>query len=944
MANRTTALTLALFPPGTGNTVSGQDVYGTETVTVTVTTPAGHGDWTATGSSGSGSVSISPSSNPSGNYCTITAVNTGTYTVYFESTNSSSEAEANGNVSGTVLASVAPTASSVTIPTTNTENTTATVNLSASGSGGPLQYACEVDDATPDNWQDEATFTISRGSGTVYARARRGTTNSNIVSVARPGFLTGDTSVSASNDTISSGASSASTNVTSGTSTDTYAVRVNNGSANLGTRTGNGAISFGSVGTLPTTGNSSTYEIFVRRPTSTGGDGSTYTATNVTFTVTRLVSPPTDISFSDPGTELASVDIAVTASGGEAGGTLYVASAIYGSSWAANGTTYSLTRGEAYYFLGRVEHSGSASINYVEPVYTVPYLTTSTAGTISANPTNPAYTGNTSPTITLTIGSKTANHDYYVGTYIDGTLVSGTNALVSGYSTTRTLAANSGSTATYTLTVIRPANKGGNASVVNTVASVTVTRAIAPPTAVYLVPGTDENSSTSVTATASGNFFAGGGTTLYVSQSPYSTWEVNGYSFTGKNRGTPYTFKGKRIVGGVSSTLASATLTVPYLATTQSGALTVATIAYSAPTSYTMGFDTAVPGTHDYRINSGDANSAAVTVPATAGNHAFSLQTRRKVASGGDPALTWSGSFGEINITRSEDSSGNAPVISSVTNNNNAGTSVTATVNLSSSGSGGTLEYAQTSSNSVPSTGWEDENTFTHARGTTKYYWARQSAILVGAVESHAVGYRTGNTDVAASNDTISSSANSASTNVTLGTSGETYAVRVENGSTNLADRTGNGAISFTGSLPTGTNTTTYEIFVRRPTSTGGDGSTYTATNDTFTVNRQAAGGGGGTSYGLQIRNASDQLVLEVSDRAPRFVSTGSEEYTTLDDAIEVDVTGMTDDDTWTVVVNSTVPYGGVEVEKVAGGFEMKQTGLPLVTLTANLRYIVLRT
>jgi hypothetical protein len=105
--------------------------------------------------------------------------------------------------------------------------------------------------------------------------------------------------------------------------------------------------------------------------------------------------------------------------------------------------------------------------------------------------------------------------------------------------------------------------------------------------------------------------------------------------------------------------------------------------------------------------------------------------------------------------------------------------------------------------------------------------------------------YRTGDTDVLASNDTISSSASSASTNVTDGTSGETYAVRVENGSTNLeagvADAQGAVTISFTSSLPTGTNTTTYEIFVRRPTSTGGDGSTYTATNDTFTVTRSAA-------------------------------------------------------------------------------------------------------
>ena len=52
-------------------------------------------------------------------------------------------------------------------------------------------------------------------------------------------------------------------------------------------------------------------------------------------------------------------------------------------------------------------------------------------------------------------------------------------------------------------------------------------------------------------------------------------------------------------------------------------------------------------------------------------------------------------------------SSGSAPVISSVTNNNASAANVTATVNLSSNGSGGTLQYAQTSSNSAPSSGWQ---------------------------------------------------------------------------------------------------------------------------------------------------------------------------------------------------------------------------------------------
>ena len=190
-----------------------------------------------------------------------------------------------GSVSGTSSVT-APTASSVSFNNPASANTTATVNLSASGSGGTLQYACEVGDTTPDNWQSGNTFTISRGSGTVYARARRSsTTNSNVVSATRPGFLTGDTAVSATSSNISTVATSAVTTLSSATAGEYYGVRLNNGTGNLATRIGNGAISFSS--NLPSSGNSVTYEIFVARPTSTGGDGSTYIATNDTFTVSR---------------------------------------------------------------------------------------------------------------------------------------------------------------------------------------------------------------------------------------------------------------------------------------------------------------------------------------------------------------------------------------------------------------------------------------------------------------------------------------------------------------------------------------------------------------------------------------------------------------------------------------------------------------------------------
>ena len=76
------------------------------------------------------------------------------------------------------------------------------------------------------------------------------------------------------------------------------------------------------------------------------------------------------------------------------------------------------------------------------------------------------------------------------------------------------------------------------------------------------------------------------------------------------------------------------------------------------------------------------------------------------------------------------------PVISSVTHNDANSSSVTATVNLSSTGSNGTLQYAQTTSNTVPSSGWQSGNTFSHPRGTTRYYWASQATNTSGAYSS----------------------------------------------------------------------------------------------------------------------------------------------------------------------------------------------------------------
>ena len=278
-----------------GGTTITQNVNTTDTVEVTVSMP---GNVTISTISAS-NCSRTPASMSSGSTCTVTFSGTGSYSVLFMGSSGGKEpifyrATLNGNVSSASV--TAPTASSVTFDNPASANTTATVNLSANGSGGTLEYACEAGDATPDNWQSGSTFTIARGSGTVYARARRSsTTNSNTVSATRPGFLTGDTAVSATSSTIAVGATSASTTLSNATAGETYAVRVNNGSSNLATRTGNGAMSFTS--SLPSSGNTSTYEIFVRRPTSTGGDGTTYTATNDTFTVQMTSQDTTPNAF-----------------------------------------------------------------------------------------------------------------------------------------------------------------------------------------------------------------------------------------------------------------------------------------------------------------------------------------------------------------------------------------------------------------------------------------------------------------------------------------------------------------------------------------------------------------------------------------------------------------------------------------------------------------------
>jgi len=285
-----------------------------------------------------------------------------------------------------------------------------------------------------------------------------------------------------------------------------------------------------------------------------------------------------------------------------------------------------------------------------------------------------------------------------------------------------------------------------------------------------------------------------------------------------------------------------------------------------------------------------------------------------------------------------------APAISSITHNDAASANVTATVNLSSSGSGGTLKYAQVnSSGAPPSSGWQTSNTFSHPRGQTRYYWASRdenTSGTYGGSVSLSVGYLTADVSTTPSDVTISSTASSATVSLTTVTSGETYAVRAVNGSSNFAtataSSTGVNVGPFTSNIPSAGSSATYEIFALRPTSSGGDGSSYIDTNDQFTVTKQAASGGGASGgggltsnvYGTAVFNNSSQQIWGSNVRSTNIGGGGSfsvpanttiqvtvEDMTTTNtDVLDVILLGPSASYFWTSrgngVYNIQNPYG----------------------------------
>lgn len=318
--------------------------------------------------------------------------------------------------------------------------------------------------------------------------------------------------------------------------------------------------------------------------------------------------------------------------------------------------------------------------------------------------------------------------------------------------------------------------------------------------------------------------------------------------------------------------------------------------------------------------NNGTATCVVNDVPAAGSSDTYTIYVNNGITEY---------AFGTYTVSRASPPVPTAPVISSVTDNNAAAASVTATVNLSNTGSNGTLYYIQTTTASTPAinaAGWQTGNTFTHPRGTTRYYWAQRSDgtnRAISASVSKTVGYLSpDNTIASIPSQTLAFGSTSFS--ITIAGGGATTVYQVRDDVTTHESRTGNGTITVT-DAPTAGGTKGYTVFAKLPAANGGN-DTYTGTGEFFsiTVASQTGGGGGGTGdntssenrvvLGKAIKSGSTKYGLFVSKEGTAVID-GSGNLTAETNLI-FDSTSFK-----TGVVHKTVTSSGAWTTGLGGGY-----------------------
>lgn len=220
-----------------------------------------------------------------------------------------------------------------------------------------------------------------------------------------------------------------------------------------------------------------------------------------------------------------------------------------------------------------------------------------------------------------------------------------------------------------------------------------------------------------------------------------------------------------------------------------------------------------------------------------------------------------------------------------------ASATTTVDINLTSNGSGGTLEYNVSTTTTLPTTGWTTGNPSV-TRGTAYYLWARQDASHYDrSASTLTIPYISPDTSITATwpAGSLASSATTFTVGIASGSSTTTYSVRTGSYSgTVVGSRTGDGNISVSDTPAAGASKT-YYLTGHVTTASGGSG---TASNiETASVTKASEGssgsqGGGTATYGVEIFDENSVKVLSVGDvlgfivgtvsvSVPRNVSTG---------------------------------------------------------------------
>ena len=462
------------------------------------------------------------------------------------------------------------------------------------------------------------------------------------------------------------------------------------------------------------------------------------------------IDPPSGLSETLNNTESGTEDVTLNLTTSGSGGTLeYLQTTdttITSTGWQTSNSFEQPRNTTRYYWASR-DRDGTSSIGPL--TVTVDYLNVKSYSVVIDGSSGVVDFPYTKTDFDITYSGTDTDHTYEVlydsnsdfsTAASAGTITSTSNPQTITISGTEMVPA--GGTMYYRVRAKRGTTTGGDGvTYSNLVPSFTRNRYPQTPTGVTLTdPGTEAPSAVfTITVTGTG----GANTSIASLSSDYSNPATSGSgTLTLSRSGTTVYLKNT----GVNSLTGTATVTSPetYLAVDN-------TIGVS-PSSQTLSqgdtsFNITVSGIdankgmyyqvrdfngtiHEEGTPATNATSVSITVtdtPATS-PETYTIFSKRLEDTGGSNSYATSGiTFTATPFGGATDS---APVISNISQANGANANVkNITVNLSSTGSGGTaLEYAKSTSNSIPSTGWQTSSTFNSLSvGTTYYFWASRN-------------------------------------------------------------------------------------------------------------------------------------------------------------------------------------------------------------------------